>query len=156
MRLLPYWLALGVVLAVLFIGVGTASAHNQPKQYGGGYVQGAVYGYNMWDELIPIDWAQITASNDIYTFKYSSYADGGYGFYLPTGTFNLTVEEAGFVAQSRTIAVSDGSSTTGFNFFLQRSNVPIPEFPMQFFAVLMIVAIAGALLAKRSIKRRYR
>ena len=156
MRLLPYWFALGIVLAVLFVGVGTASAQNQPKQYGGGYIQGAVYGYNMWDELIPIDWAQITASNDIYSFKYSSYADGSYGFYLPTGTFNLTVEEPGFVAQSKTIAVADGSSTTGFNFFLQGSNVPIPEFPMEIFSVLMIVAIASALLAKRSIKRRYR
>ncbi|OFX15802.1 hypothetical protein A3K71_07580 [archaeon RBG_16_50_20] len=156
MRLLPYWLSLGIVLSVLFIGAGMASAQNQPKQYGGGYVQGAVYGYNMWDELIPIDWAEITASNDIYTFRYSSYADGSYGFYLPTGTFNLTVDEPGFVAQSRTIAVSDGSATTGFNFFLQRSNVPIPEFPTQFFAVLMIIAIAGALIAKRTIKRRNR
>jgi hypothetical protein len=156
MRPLPYLVALGIVLVVLIASAGHASAQNQPKQYGGGYVTGVVYGYDMWDELITIGWADITASSDVYSFKYSSYGDGTYGFYLPTGTFNLTVDEQGFVPQSRTLAVSDGSSTGGFNFFLQRSNVPIPEYPTQLFAVLMIIAISAGLLATRAMRRKTR
>lgn len=156
MKLLPYAIAFGILIAILFVSVGATSAQNQPKQYGGGYVQGFVFGYNMWDELIPIDWAQVTASNSLYAFTYASYGDGGYGFYLPTGTYNLTVSEQGFVSQSKSIAVSDGSSTNGFNFYLERSNLPIPEFPTQFIAALMVVAIAGALLTKRSIRRKNR
>ena len=155
MRSMPYWMALSIVLAVLFLGARMASAQNQPAQYGGGYIQGYVFGYNMWDELVPLGWAEISASNDLYSFQYSSYTDGSYGFYLPVGTFNVTVDEPGFAGQSRSLTVSDGSATTGFNFFLERSNVPVPEFPTEFFAVLMVVAIAGTLIAKRSIRRRH-
>jgi len=158
MRLLPYWIAFGVLTALLLAGLSTASAssHVQPGQYGGGYLQGYVFGYNMWDELVPLGWADISASNELYTFSYSAYGDGSYGFYLPTGTFNVTVEEPGFISQSRMLTVSDGSATTGFNFFLERSNVPVPEFPTQLFAVLMVIAIGGTLLAKRTIRRNRR
>ena len=155
MRLLPYWIALGIILAILFFGVHTVAARDQPRQYGGGYIQGYVFGYNMWDELTPLGWAEIHVGNDLYTFQYSSYTDGSYGFYLPVGTYNMTVAESGFVAQSRALTVSDGSTTGGFNFFLERSNVPVPEFPTEFFAVLMVVAISGTMIAKRSIKRRH-
>lgn len=158
MRLLPYWLAFGIFAAVLLAGLSTASASSyvQPTQYGGGYLQGYVFGYNMWDELIPLGWADINVGNDLYTFSYSAYSDGSYGFYLPTGTFNVTVEEPGFVTQSRMLTVSDGSATTGFNFFLERSNVPVPEFPTQFLAMLMVIAVGGTLIAKRAIKRSRR
>jgi len=154
MRPLPYALIAGIVLAMVLATMGTASAGEQPAQFGGGFVSGFVYGYSMYDELIPINWATITASNDLYTFTTYSYADGGYGFYLPTGTFNMTVDEPGFIPQSRSITISDGSSTSGFNFFLERSNVPIPEFPTHFISLLMIVAMAGALVVKRSIRRK--
>lgn len=154
MRRLPYALIVGIALAIVLTTTGPTSAEEQPAQFGGGYLSGFVYGYSMYDELIPINWATITASNDLYTFTTYSYADGGYGFYLPTGTFNVTVDEPGFIPQSRSITISDGSSTSGFNFFLERSNVPIPEFPTQFISLLMIAAIAGALVAKRLIKRK--
>lgn len=154
MKLLPYWIAFGLVFAVLLMGANTASAQVHSEQYGGGYIQGYVFGYNMWDELIPLGWADIYVSNDLYTFQYSSYTDGSYGFYLPVGAYNMTVAEPGFVGQSRALTVSDGSATTGYNFFLERSNVPVPEFPTEFFAVLMVLAIGGTLIAKRSIKRK--
>lgn len=156
MRTLPYWVAVALFLAVLSTSASVASAQTQPRQFGGGYVQGYVFGYNMWDELITIGWAEISVSNDVYTFHYSSYSDGSYGFFLPTGTFNMTVQEQGFVSQSKSISVSEGSATTGYNFFLQRSNVPIPEYPTQIFAILTTIAMASALLATRSIKKRKR
>ena len=158
MRLLPYALAIGIVTAILFLGPSLVAAQNQnhPTQFGGGMVSGFVYGYTMYDQLIPIEWAQVTASSSAFgTFKTSSYANGGYDFYLPTGTYNLTVDEQGFVAQSKTIAVSDGASISGFNFFLERSNVPIPEFPTQVFSVIMLIAVAGALVAKKATKRKH-
>ncbi len=148
-------MALGIVLAVLLVGSNAASAQSRPTQYGGGYISGFVFGYNMWDELIPLGWAHIYVSNDMYSFQYSSYTDGSYGFYLPVGSFNLTVSEPGFQQQSRFLTVSDGSATNGFNFFLERSNLPVPEFPTEFFAVLMVIAIGGTLIARRSMKRKH-
>lgn len=154
MRLFVPLLALGILFAVVAVSAGFAYAQSQPKTYGGGYVQGHVYGYNMWDELIPIDWAEVSASNELYSFKTWSYSDGGYGMFLPTGSYNVTVEEPGFKSQSMIIAVSDGSATTGLNFFLERANVPIPEFPTQLISVVMVLAVAGALMVKRAIRRR--
>ncbi len=157
MRVLPYALAIGVVLAVLlFLGFGSASAQSQPRQgYGGGYVQGWVYGYTMYDELIPLNWVPVTASSSEYNFTAYTWNNGGYEMYLPAGTFNMSVYEPGYKPYSTSITISDGSSINGFNFYLEQSHVPIPEFPTQLFSmVMMAFAIAATLIAKRAIKRR--
>jgi len=156
MRKLAYAVALAIIMAIVFRAGSFASAQSQPVQgYGGGYVSGYVYGYNMWDELIPLDWVQVNATSDQYG-TFSAYTAGGgfYDMFLPTGTFMLSVEEPGFKAYNMSIAVSDGASLNGINFYLERSNVPIPEFPTQIISLMVIIAIAAALIARRAAKRR--
>ena len=154
MKLLPYVVTLVIVLAILFFGVINASAQNSPAQ-AGGRISGTVYGYTMYNELRTISWAQVTASNQQFpnTFRTSSGGDGHYGMYVPGGVYNVSVYVQGFQPQSFSVAVSDGSDSN-VNFVLERSNVPIPEFPTQILSALMIIAIAAALVAKRATKRK--
>jgi hypothetical protein len=155
MRLLPYVVALAIVLAVLSVGMGAVSAQSQPAQgYGGGEVQGFVYGYTIYDELIPLDWVPVTATSNEYNFTTSTFGNGGYHMFLPVGDYNMSVYEPGFKPYSMSISVADGASLNGLNFYLERSEVPIPEFPGQTLTFIMIVAFASALLLKRAAKRR--
>lgn len=156
MRLLPYAVTLGIVLAILFVSVSNASAQSQsgPTQ-AGGRISGTVYGYTLYNELRTISWAQVTASNQQFphTFITSSGGDGHYGMYVPGGVYNVSVYVQGFQPQSFSVAVSDGSDSN-VNFVLERANVPIPEFPTQLLSALMAIAIAAALVAKRATKRK--
>jgi hypothetical protein len=154
MKLLPYTIAVAIVLVALFLGVSNTSAQSQsiPAQTGG-RIEGTVYGYTMYDQLITLSWAQVTASNPQFQFKTSSGGGGHYGMYVPGGVYNLSVYVQGYTPQSMSVTVSDGS-LSNVNFVLERSNVPIPEFPAQLLSALMIVAIASALLAKRATKRK--
>jgi len=154
MKFAGYLAAIAVLFAVVVLAAGSAAAQTHPNQYGGGRVSGFVYGYNMWNELIPLDWVPITASGGEYSFTTYSYAGGGYEMFLPTGTFNLTASEPGYKPYSMSVTVSNGASLNGFNFYLERSNVPIPEFPAQSLALILVAALAGALIAKRSIRRK--
>jgi len=107
----------------------------------------------MYDELIPLEWVDITASNGQYRFTTQSWADGGYHMFLPVGMFDLTASEPGYVSYSLSITVSDGASLNGINFYLEQSHVPIPEFPINMVSLLMIATLVGALLVKRAVKR---
>jgi len=81
--------------------------------YGGGLVAGYVLGFNVYDELIPISWATITATVDSYVMGQTSSLGGGYfEMFLPVGFYNLTVDEWGFISKTMEIFVSSGSSTT--------------------------------------------
>lgn len=156
MKLTAYACAAVIMIAaMLLLGVGPASAQSHPNQgYGGGYVNGYVYGYTMYDELIPLDWVEVTARNGEYNFTTQTWNAGFYDMYLPVGTFNVTAYEPGFLSYSVSIAVSDGSSLNGINFYMERSNVPIPEFPSQLLPAVMAIAVGTALIAKRATKRR--
>ncbi len=153
MRLSPYVVALVIVLAL--VGLGVVSAQSQPRQgYGGGDVAGFVYGYTMFDELVPLDWVPVTANSGQYNFTTSTFNNGAYHMFLPTGTYNMSVYEDGFKPYSMSVVVADGASLTGLNFYLERSEVPIPEFPGYMLTFMMIVAFASALLLKKTAKRK--
>jgi hypothetical protein len=154
MRLLPYTVTVAFILAVLFVGVSNVNAQAQsaPTQTGG-RIEGTVYGYTMYNQLITIAWAQVIASNQQYQFTTQSAGGGEYGMYVPGGVYNLSVSVQGYVQQSFSVSVSDGS-LSNVNFVLERSNVPVPEFSTQILSALMIVAIAAALFAKRAAKRK--
>jgi hypothetical protein len=111
----------------------------------------------MYDELIPLGWMPVKASNSQYSFKTSTWSNGVYDMYLPVGTFNLTAgysDNAGYKSYSQSITVSDGVSINGFNFYLEQSHVPIPEFPPQLFSIAMVIVIAATLIARRRLKHR--
>lgn len=145
--------ALAVELVLVLLVLGSKPAIAQAPPQGGGYVQGWVYGFDMYDELVPLEWVNVTASNGDYRFVASSGTNGSYEMFLPSGTYNLTVSAPGYKSYSRTIAVSNGSSST-VTVYLYESGVPVPEFPAQAILLLMILGVAAALLTKKATKRR--
>jgi hypothetical protein len=106
-----------------------------------GLVSGNVAGFSWSDELRPTSWASITASGAGGDFTAYSW-DGYYDMYLPAGDYQLTVMESpGHETLSAPITVSTGQLVTGFSFYMQRTNVPIPEFPV---ALIGLVTAIGA------------
>ncbi len=72
---------------------------------------------------------------------------------VPAGTYNLTVSPPGFQAHSSMVSVSDGSSSSTA-FYLEQSHVPIPEFPTQWVALILTIALATTLLTRKNTRRK--
>ena len=143
-RMLPV-LAVFVALALLFFTGSSLDAA------GGGTLTGRVWGYNMYDEAMPLVWARVSAYKDgVLVESVSTGLNGSYVMYLPSGILNVTVESPGFLTQARAIAISDGVAAQ-MNFYLERAEIPIPEFEAY---LLPIVAVALLVLAKAVTKRK--
>ena len=157
MKPLPYLLILTVLFGVLIAGtIFVVYAQSNTQQYvggGGGMIRGQVLGFNMYNQLIPIAWAPVTASSGQYSFVAYSGGGGTYEMFVPEGLYNVTVATPGYQAYSASVAVSDGS-TSSINFYLEQSHVPVPEFPPGAFTVVLFMAMASVLLAKRMTRRR--
>lgn len=109
---------------------------------GGGMLGGRVYGYNMYDEPIPLIWARVSAyENDSLVGSITTGANGTYAIFLPSGRLNVTVQYPGFKTQARIVSISEGGATQ-LDFYLERSEVPIPEFEAYF-----VPFVAASLLA---------
>ncbi len=114
--------------------------------YGGGLVAGYVYGFNVYDELIPIAWASITATVDSNVVEHTSSLGGGYfEMILPVGFYNLTVEEYGFISKTMEVFVSSGSSTIlqfileqGQRSYAYRVTVSITGFASDYYSNLKV------------------
>jgi hypothetical protein len=95
---------------------------------------------------------------------------GVYMMRLPAGSYNVTVDAAGYNASSMnvtisansrsyvnfslstiTVAVSPGSSSA-INFYLIQTQVPVPEFQPGLTLTLIALTLAVTLLFKRSRK----
>jgi hypothetical protein len=151
MKLAPYALALGIIIAILILRAPPTFA--QTPQQGGGYIFGWVYGFNMWDELVPLEWVPVTATSVNYQFAVSTGANGTFEMFVPAGTYNLTVNAPGYKPHSLTVAVSEGSPSMA-SFYLEQSGVPIPEFPAQALSMIIAIALAVTLLSRKSTKRK--
>lgn len=153
MRRFAYFLVLLFAVAVAFNFL--ASPSQVSAQAGGGYVYGYVYSFDQWDQLITVGWADIVATNDVYTFTAYSGGDGFYEIVLPSGTYTLSISEPGYKEYSTSVAVSNGSSTP-FNVYLERSQVPIPEFSDYLAAVAIVVAFASVIVLTRRARKATR
>jgi hypothetical protein len=152
MKLAPYSIAVVILLFILAAGVGRAVA--QAPFQSSGYVQGYVYGLNADNELIPLVWASVTASNSNYRFVASTGTMGGFDIFLPPGSYNLSISSPGFKTYNGALAVSEGSASS-ITVYLYESGIPIPEFPVQIASIVMIISLAAAvLLTKRATKRK--
>lgn len=156
MKLACYVLMAAGMIALALLGARLAIAQSQPSQSygpGGGQIRGQVLGFDMYDQLQPIEWANVTATNGQYRFMVSSGSGGYYEMYVPAGVYNVTVAYPGYKAYSNTVAVSDGSAST-INFYLEESHVPVPEFPTGMASTIAVVAITAALAVMKLRKRR--
>jgi hypothetical protein len=116
-------------------------------------ITGSVYGFDMYDELVPIAWAPVYASNARYTFTAYTGGGGYYEMFVPQGTYNVTVVQPGYVPYTSVAAVSAGSAST-INFYLEESHVPVPEFPSGMVSAIAVLAFAAVLVAVKRSKRR--
>ncbi len=152
MRLVPYAVALGLVLAILVLGVRSATA--QGSLQSGGLLFGYVYGFNMYDQLIPLEWVTVTATGGGNHFSTSTGTGGTFQMFLPIGAYNVSVSQPGYKPYSSTVAISDGSSST-VNFYLEESGVPIPEFPASTVSMIVVIVLAVTLLTRKATKLRH-
>ena len=153
LRLFPYALAIVFLLGFLLLRVPPAFAQ-MPGQ-GGGLIYGWVYGFTWDDQLVPLVWVQVTASNPSHPLiTVSTGGNGVFEIYVPVGTYNLTVSPPGYLAHSSMVSVSDGSSST-VSFYMEESHIPIPEFPTQMVSAIMVMALAVPLLARRTTKGKH-
>jgi hypothetical protein len=102
---------------------------------------GQLAGFSWSDELRTISWATVTVSGAAGEFSVASF-DGKYEMFVPRGDYDLTIEyfsgDQGFTSQTVPITAPDGG-TLSYNFLnMERSNIPVPEFP-----VTMLVALAA-------------
>ena len=118
---------------------------------GGGALSGKVWGYDMYDEPMPLAWARVSVyKNGALVESVSTGGDGGYTMFLSVAGFlNVTVDHPGFKTQSRIVAISEGGSAYT-NFYLERSETPIPEFEAY---LLPIITAALLILTKVTTKR---
>jgi len=120
---------------------------------GGGTLRGAVWGYNMYDEAVPLVWARVSAYSDgVLVESVSTGFNGSYIMFLPAGLLNVTVEHPGFKMQTKVIGISEGG-VAQMNFYLERSEIPIPEFEAY---LLPIVVVALLVLTKAVAKKKRR
>jgi hypothetical protein len=151
MKIAPYAVALGILLAIFILKAPATSALSPQS---GGLIFGSVYGFTWDDQLIPLEWVQVTATNPSYPpFTVSTGANGTFEMFVPTGTYNLTVSPPGYTAHSSMVSVSDGSSSTA-SFYLQQSHVPIPEFPTQAVVLIIAIALATTLFTRKSTRHK--
>ena len=155
----PIWYVVAVALVIaLTLFANHVMAQPEPQQSyggdGGGMITGSVYGFDMWDQLEPIAWATVNANNGRTTFTAYTGGGGYYEMYVPSGLYNVTVVEPGYLAYTNQVSVAPGSASS-INFYLEQSHVPVPEFPSGIvLSVTLVVTLCAALLAIRRTKRR--
>ena len=145
-------LALLIVSAVSAVTIRTAGASRGEVLLGaGGRIHGMIYGFNVYDELIPISWASVTAIRDGQTVDKAYSNDGSYEMFVPSGDFQIVVEAPGFFSETKTLFVGDGSDYA-LDFYMERNNQPIPEFSTVAVQVIAVLSLISTLLLIRKKK----
>jgi len=147
----PYVLVF-LLLASLSAIVILSHVSESKGAVGGGMVNGYVYGRNYMGDLKPLAWANVTVTNGTYTQSTSSAGDGYYRMYVPVGEYTLTASLVGFNSSSTFLPVTNGS-TTHYDFYLEQTNEPIPEFSLFAAPAASILALWISLAVLRRRKR---
>ena len=165
-------LILASIALVLILSTNAqAVAYTHEGQYygvSGGEVRGFVLGSNR-----VLDWAIIYAKGSQRTYEAFSGMSGAYQMRLPVGTYNVSANFPGYQSVSRMVNVTEGSSTSldfhlnnsvsvavssgsysVINFYLDETQVPVPEFGSGAFAVLVLTMLAMLILRRHHAARR--
>lgn len=135
---------------------GDASVIFELDQFG--YVQGIVVGLAWSNSFRTVSWAQLAFTGTTATYVFYTW-DGFYDGYLPTGQYGLRVVEwsslnEGHTAVESSIFVSEGQSVNGLNFYLNRSETPIPELSLaQSMVSLALLSSAVFLLRRKHLEQ---
>jgi len=134
--------------ATINVQTADAASVDQVSHGAGGRVHGNIYGFNVYDELITVSWASVTAMQNGQTIDKAYSSDGFYEMYLPSGTFDLVVEAQGYFTEEMNIYIGDGSDYA-LNFYMERNNQPIPEFPIVVIQMISFLSLIATLLILR-------
>jgi hypothetical protein len=135
-----------------------SNAHNSGEASGifevdmNGLLSGNALAFTWSTEFRPVSWATVTLSG-VPGGTFTAYStDGLYEFYTgPSDTAMLTITIPGHESQSASVSISDGMSSTGQNFYLEQSGIPVPEFSG--IAVVVFSALAASLYLLRRRRR---
>jgi hypothetical protein len=128
---------------------GEASAVNEVDL--NGYASGTALAFTWSNEFRTLSWytATVTGAPGGQTFTWYT-NDGVYEGFLTPGTYKLTIAGPGVTEQTISLAVSAGQSSAaggGVSFYLEQSNIPVPEFSG--IAVVAFSALAASLYLLR-------
>ena len=107
-------------------------------------VFGYVQGLNMYQDLIPLSWATVTAYGP--TLEATNSMDGFYEMWLMDGTYVLATSSAGYETQATEIDVSSGWETS-IDFDLSFPSGTIPELPTTQLALNAVLIIEYILVS---------
>ena len=86
-----------------------------------GWLIGRVIGKDMYNEFIPLEWANVTVyDSGILVNSVSPGFDGSYSVPLPSGLYVVTAEHPGFNGSSQIVSISDWYATE-VDFYLNRA-----------------------------------
>lgn len=119
-----------------------------------GLIDGYVWVRNWLGDYLAASWLQIGILGPADSKYSATPVDGYYRIHVPAGVYMIAVGlnppggDAGYVRGSREVSVSWGSSSTGRDFYLEESGIPIPEFDA--LNVLLIVTLIITLIISMS------
>ncbi|MBS7622688.1 carboxypeptidase regulatory-like domain-containing protein [Candidatus Bathyarchaeota archaeon] len=123
-------------------------------------VGGDVLTRNWLGDYRAASWLETTVIGDVGSYSATGPVDGEYWVYLSGGDYEVTVElkppggGGGYVRASRQVAVAWASRSTGLNFYLEESGIPVPEFHDWSAVFSLLVALLASILAVSG--RRFR
>jgi hypothetical protein len=111
------------------------------------HVNGTIRGLDMYDNLIPLSWATVTAYGP--TLTATSSLDGVYEMWIVNGNYTLGVSYPGYETQGTQIIVSMAWETS-VDFNLTPTGTTTPELPTAELMSVVLLVIACVSLRRRS------
>jgi hypothetical protein len=109
---------------------------------------GTVYTRNWQGDFRAGSWQTVTAQGATTSYAAWGPHDGVYYTYVKPDAYIVTAEGPGYKSASRTVVTTWGAVSSGQDFYLEESGVPIPEFP-----ATGLLALVSALAASLCLLR---
>jgi hypothetical protein len=115
-----------------------------------GLVSGNALAFTWSNEFRPLSWALVSVVPTSGTGSFNFYTyDGQYQAYLTPGRYKFTISMPGIASQTVAVSVSSGQTGTGYNMYLEESNIPIPEFSTVIVAAFSALSVSLFVIRRR-------